>query len=162
MRGGPSTSATATAAIREGGGGIARGGGPSTCATATAATGGGPAGIATASAHIKAGRVKALGVSGPKRSQSLPDVPAIAEAGLPGYELTTLVGALAPKATPVAVVRKLSGALIKLSGTPEYKAFAALQGMEADLADTDKFSAEAPLELEHWRKVIALSGAKAD
>ena len=120
------------------------------------------AGIATASAHIKAGRVKALGVSGPKRSQSLPDVPAIAEAGLPGYELTTLVGALAPKATPVAVVRKLSGALIKLSGTPEYKAFAALQGMEADLADTDKFSAEAPLELEHWRKVIALSGAKAD
>jgi tripartite-type tricarboxylate transporter receptor subunit TctC len=101
------------------------------------------AGIATASAHIKAGRVKALGVSGPKRSQSLPDVPAIAEAGLPGYELTTLVGALAPKATPVAVVRKLSGALIKLSSTPEYKAFAALQGMEADLADTDNATCDA-------------------
>jgi tripartite-type tricarboxylate transporter receptor subunit TctC len=120
------------------------------------------AGIATASSHLKAGRLKALGVSGPRRSQSLPDVPAIAEAGLPGYELTTLVGALAPRATPPAVIRKLSNALMKLAGTPEYRAFATLQGMEADLADTDKFSAEAPLELEHWRKVIALSGAKAD
>ena len=90
-------------------------------------------------------------MTGPKRSQSLTDVPPIAEAGLSGYELTTLVGMLAPRATPPAVVRKLSNALMKLSSTPEYKAFAASQGMETDLADTDKFSAEAPVELEHWK-----------
>ena len=120
------------------------------------------AGIATAAGHIRAGRLKALGVTGPKRSQSLPDVPAIAEGGLAGYELTTMVGMLAPRVTPPAIVRKLSNALIKLSSTPEYKAFAAAQGMEPDFADTDKFSAEAAPDLEHWRKVIALSGAKAD
>ncbi len=120
------------------------------------------AGISTARGHIQAGRLKALGVTGPKRSQMLPYVPAIAEAGLPGYELTTMVGLLAPKATAPAIVRKLSNAIIKLGSTPEYKVFAANQGMEADLADTDQFSAEAPVDLEHWRKVIALSGAKPD
>ena len=120
------------------------------------------AGISTARAHIASGRVRALGVTGPKRSQTLPDVPAIAEAGLPGYELTTMVGMLAPKDTPPAIVRKLSNALIKLGSTAEYKAFAANQGMEPDLAETDKFSAEAAPDMEHWRKVIALSGAKAD
>ena len=87
---------------------------------------------------------------------------ALAEAAVPGYELTTMVGLLAPKATLPAIVRKLSNAIIKLGSTPEYKAFAANQGMEADLAETDQFSAEAPVVLEHWRKVIALSGAKPD
>lgn len=120
------------------------------------------AGIAPALPHIRGGRLKGLAVSGPKRSSSLPEVPAMTEAALPGYDLTTLVGVLAPRATPPAVVRKLSAAFMKLAGTPEYKAFAAVQGMEADLADTDRFSAEAPREQEHWRKVIALSGAKAD
>lgn len=120
------------------------------------------AGISTARAHIQAGRLRALGVTGPKRSQMLPDVPAIAEAGLPGYELTTMVGLLAPRAVPPAIVNKLSTALLKLGATAEYKAFAANQGMEADLAGTDKFSAEAPLDLEHWRRVIALSGAQPD
>lgn len=120
------------------------------------------AGISTARGHIAAGRLKALGVTGPQRSQMLPDVPAIAEAGLPGYALTTMVGLLAPRAVPPAIVNKLSNALLKLGGTAEYKAFAANQGMEADLAGTDKFSAEAPLDLEHWRRVIALSGAQAD
>ncbi len=95
-------------------------------------------------------------MTGPKRSQSLTDVPPIAEAGLPDYELTTLVGRLAPRATPPAMVRKHSNALMKLSSAPEYKAFAATHGMEAVLADTDKFSAEAPVELEHWKKMIAL------
>ena len=120
------------------------------------------AGISTARAHIAAGRLKALGVTGPQRSQMLPDVPAIAEAGLPGYALTTMVGMLAPRAVPPAIINKLSNALLKLGATAEYKVFAANQGMEADLAGTDKFSAEAPLDLEHWRKVIALSGAQAD
>ena len=120
------------------------------------------AGIATAQAQIRSGRLKAFGVTGPKRSQSLPEVPAIAEAGLPGYELTTMVGMLAPRATPPAVVKKLSNALIKLASTADYKAFAAAQGMEPDLADSERFSTEAPLDLEHWRKVIALSGAKPD
>ena len=120
------------------------------------------AGISTARGHIAAGRLKALGVTGPKRAQTLPDVPAIAEAGLPGYELTTMVGLLAPRATPPAIVRKLSDAIIKLGSTAEYKAFAANQGMEPELAETTKFSAEAAPDLEHWRRVIALSGAKAD
>ena len=120
------------------------------------------AGIATAQAHIRCGRLKACGVTGPKRSQSLPEVPAIAEAGLPGYELTTMVGMLAPRATPPAAVKKLSNAQVKLARTAEYKAFAAAQGMEPDLADSDRVSADAPLALEHWRKVIALSGAKPD
>ena len=120
------------------------------------------AGISTARAHIQAGRLRALGVTGSKRSALLPDVPAIAEANLPGYALTTMVGLLAPRAVPPAIVNKLSNALLKLGATADYKAFAANQGMEADLAGTEKFSAEAAPDLEHWRRVIALSGAQPD
>ena len=120
------------------------------------------AGIATAQPHIKSGRLKALAVSGPQRSQGLPEVPSMAEAGVPGYQLTTFIGMFAPKGTPDAIVKKLSGALAKLSRSPEFKTFSTVQGVEVEIAETEKFTAEGPGELEYWRKVIGLSGAKAD
>ena len=100
--------------------------------------------------------------TGPKRSQSLPDVPTVAETGLPGYELTSFIGVMGPKGLPQPIGAKLSAAMAKIAASREFRDFCATQGIEVDFADSDTFTKEAPAELERWRKVIAISGAKAE
>jgi tripartite-type tricarboxylate transporter receptor subunit TctC len=120
------------------------------------------AGIATALPHIKSGRLRAIAVTGPKRSQSLPDVPTVAETGMPGYEMTTWMGVFAPRATPPDVTAKLSRALVRIGNSPEFREFCAQQGVEVDVADEAVFTAEGPAELERWKRVIDLAGVKAE
>jgi tripartite-type tricarboxylate transporter receptor subunit TctC len=69
--------------------------------------------------HVKNGKLKALGVTGSKRAASLPDVPTIAEAGVPGYELTSWYGILAPAGTPPEIVGKLNKVLVEIVAMPE-------------------------------------------
>src|SRR5437899_3751606 len=82
--------------------------------------------------HMKSGRLKALGVSTSKRSPEIPDVPTIAEAGVPGYEAIVWIGLLARAGTPGEIVAKLNGEIGKLVRTDEVKKLLAPTGMEPD------------------------------
>src|SRR5215470_6248437 len=86
--------------------------------------------ITTTAPTVQSGQVRALGTTGPKRSSVLPDVPTIAEAGLPGYEATIWLGIMAPVGTPTAIIDKLNGEINTVLNRPETRAAWAKQGAE--------------------------------
>lgn len=116
------------------------------------------AGIATALPHLKAGRVRALGVTGPKRSQSLADVPTLAEAGLPGYALTTFMGFFARRGTPEPIARALSEALMQCADGAGFREFCGVQGVEPDIAGLTAFGAECAGEPDRWLPTLRSGG----
>jgi tripartite-type tricarboxylate transporter receptor subunit TctC len=112
--------------------------------------------------HVRSGRLRALGISSAKRSPGLPDIPTIAESGLPGFESVSWFALAAPAKTPRTIVDNLNAALTKAGQTPEIAAAVGAQGNEIPLlspAETDKFVRS---ELEKWRKVIATAGIKPE
>ena len=109
--------------------------------------------------HMKSGRLKALGVSTAKRSPEMPDVPTIAEAGVPGYEAIVWIGMLAPAGTPREIVAKLNGEIGKLMGTDEVKKLLAPTGMEPDPDTPAQFGAYLKADYDKWGKVVRDSGA---
>jgi tripartite-type tricarboxylate transporter receptor subunit TctC len=110
--------------------------------------------ISEAIPHAKAGRVIVLGVTGSKRSSALPDVPTIAEAGLPGYEFVTWHGVLAPKGTPAAIVALLNARLKDTLTAPEQTRFFEQMGFEVVASSPEEFAAHLKRESEKWGKVI--------
>jgi tripartite-type tricarboxylate transporter receptor subunit TctC len=117
--------------------------------------------LATAKAQIASGRLRALAVTGPRRSQSLPDLPTVAEAaGLPGYEFFSFNAVFVPASTPDDVVRKFSDALGAATRTPQFAEMAKAQGFESDFADVQAWSAAVPAEKKKWQDLIRISGAK--
>ena len=117
--------------------------------------------LATASANIKAGKLKALAVTTAKRSTALPDIPAVAET-LKGFEIDTWWGLVAPAGTPVDVVTRLNAAFVAALNSPEAKTrFAALMA-EPVASSPDQFGAFMKLELAKYEKVVKASGAKVD
>jgi tripartite-type tricarboxylate transporter receptor subunit TctC len=117
--------------------------------------------LATASANIKAGKLKALAVTTAQRSQVLPEVPAVAET-LKGFEIDTWWGLVAPAGTPKDVVAKLNQAFVAALNSPEAKTrFAAL--MAEPVANTpEQFGAFMKSELGKYEKVVKASGARVD
>jgi len=112
--------------------------------------------------HARAGRVQALGVSGAKRSPALPEVPTIAEAGVPGYEATTWNGLVAPVGVPKAIVAKLNAELNRaLASATLRQRFAAL-GAEPIGGTPQQFAELIRKEHAKWGEVIRRSGAKID
>jgi len=109
--------------------------------------------------HMKAGRLKALGVSTAKRSQEMPDVPTIAEAGMPGYEAVVWIGMLAPAGTPQEIIAKLNGEIGKLVRTDEVKKLLAPTGMEPAPDTPEQFAAYVKADYDKWGKVVRDSGA---
>jgi tripartite-type tricarboxylate transporter receptor subunit TctC len=109
--------------------------------------------------HVKSGRLNALGVSTAKRSPEMPDVPTIAEAGVPGYEATVWIGMLAPAGTPKEIVAKLNGEIGKLVRTEEMKKLLAPTGMEPDPDTPEQFGAYLKGDYDKWGKVVKESGA---
>jgi tripartite-type tricarboxylate transporter receptor subunit TctC len=119
-------------------------------------------GLNSITPHAKAGRVRALGVSGARRSEALPDVPTIAEAGVAGYEATTWNGIVAPAGVPKHVVAKLNGEINKaLASATLRERFAAI-GAEPSPTTPGEFGALIARENEKWRDVVKRSGAKID
>ena len=119
-------------------------------------------GLNSITPHAKAGRVRALGVSGAKRSEALPDVPTIAEAGVPGYEATTWNGMVAPAGVPKTVVAKLNSEINKaLASATLRERFAAI-GAEPSPTTPEQFAALIERENVKWRDVVKRSGAKVD
>ena len=109
--------------------------------------------------HMKSGRLKALGVSTAKRSPEMPDVPTVAQAGVPGYEAIVWIGMLAPAATPREIVAKLNGEIGKLVRTGEVKKLLTPTGMEPDPDTPEQFGAYLKADYDKWGKVVRDSGA---
>ncbi len=104
--------------------------------------------------QVKAGKIKALAYTGPKRHPSMPDVPTSAEAGLPGYDVESWFAVFAPAGTPPTIVNKLSSSIKKIVDSPDYRKKIEEQGGFAAYMDSpalDKFVSQ---ELATWAKVI--------
>jgi tripartite-type tricarboxylate transporter receptor subunit TctC len=110
--------------------------------------------ISEAIPHAKTGRIIVLGVTGSKRSSALPDVPTIAEAGLPEYEFVTWHGVLAPKGTPAAIAALLNARLKDTLAAPEQTRFFEQMGFEVVASSPEDFAAHLKRESEKWGKVI--------
>ena len=112
-------------------------------------------GMAPVEAFIKAGKLRALAVTGPKRLASAPDVPTMAEAGVPDYDLVSWYGVLAPAGTPKAIVDLLNADLRKTMQTPEVKAkFEASLGADTTVGTPDQFGAMLRREFATWGKLV--------
>ncbi len=112
--------------------------------------------------HIKSGRVRVLGVSGARRSPALPDVPTIAEAGVPGYETTAWGGIVAPAGTPREIIVRLSSEINKILSLPAVVERYNQMAFDITIAPPDALFERALRERPLWAKVIQRSGAKVD
>jgi tripartite-type tricarboxylate transporter receptor subunit TctC len=112
--------------------------------------------------HIKAGRMNALAVSGAARSPGLPDVPTVAESGLPGFEASTWYPVLAPARTPGAIVAKLNRQLVAIVETPQVRDQLVSSGVEPIGSSPAELASHIKSELAKWAKVIQVSGARLD
>ena len=112
--------------------------------------------------HVKAGRLKVLAVTGAKRSDLVPDVPTIAESGLPGYDAPNWYGVFAPAGTPAAIVTRLNAEINKAMATPEFIEHMRLEGAEAIGGPPAQFRTFFRGEVERWAPVVKSAGVKAD
>ncbi|MEI7673308.1 MAG: tripartite tricarboxylate transporter substrate binding protein [Deltaproteobacteria bacterium] len=103
--------------------------------------------------HVKSGKLRALGVSSEKRTEAVPDVPTIAEAGVPGFEVINWQGIVVPKKTPDAIIQKLNRALLDALKSPETIKALANQGLDAAGGTPEKFGALIKSEIEKYGKV---------
>jgi tripartite-type tricarboxylate transporter receptor subunit TctC len=111
--------------------------------------------------NVKAGQVRALGTTGEKRSALTPDLPTVAEGGVPGYEATIWLGLMAPKGTPDDVVNKLNAEVRRIVAKPAVKEAWQKQGAAPMSMSPKEFDAYLRKDIEKWAKVVKLSGAKA-
>ncbi|GKS74800.1 tripartite tricarboxylate transporter substrate binding protein [Acidovorax sp. SUPP950] len=112
--------------------------------------------------HVRSGKLRPIAVTTAKRSPELPDVPTIAEAGVPGYEATSWFGMFAPAGTPAPIVAQLNKALVKVLSQPETKKKLADQGAEPVSETPEQFAAFIQAESAKWGKVVKESGASVD
>jgi tripartite-type tricarboxylate transporter receptor subunit TctC len=118
--------------------------------------------IPTMAPNVRAGKLKALATSGKVRSQVLPDVPTVSEAGVPGYEAVIWLGVMAPAGTPQAIVQRLNAEITRAANAPEMKESWARQGAAAMAMTPDEFGRFLRDDIEKWSRIVKLSGAKAD
>ena len=111
-------------------------------------------GIATALPHVKSGRMRALGVSGGKRSQVVPDVPTVAEAGVPGYEFDVWYGMLYPAGVPKAIVQKANLEINRALQSPALAKRLASLGLEPAGNTPEEFRKLIDSEIAKWHKVV--------
>jgi len=120
-------------------------------------------GIAGMLPHIRSGKLRALGVTGSKRSPELPEVPTVAEAGVKGYEMVAWFGVAGPKGLPREIQMKLHGDLMRVIKTPEMQKALIAAGQEPAWQDTpERFFEFLKVESAKWGRVVRESGAKLE
>jgi len=118
--------------------------------------------LASATAQIKAGKLKALAVTTPQRAPSMPDVPTMNESGLAGFDVSTWFGVFAPAGTPPAVVARLNETMTSALRTPEMRERLARMGAEPAPMSSAQFAELVRRELAKYEKVVKFSGARVD
>jgi tripartite-type tricarboxylate transporter receptor subunit TctC len=112
--------------------------------------------------QIQAGRVRALALSAPQRSQALPEVPTMAEAGVPGHTMVAWWSVVAPATTPAPVIARLATEIARIGAAPDWQAALARQGISPMLRGPAELSAFLRAEAERWGAAVRASGATAD
>jgi len=112
--------------------------------------------------HIRSGRLRVLGTGGRERTPVLPDVPTIAEAGVPGYEAVNWIGLVAPAGTPPAIVAKLHSEVSAILDSPELQKQFATEGMDVMRMSSAEFGAFMAAEMGKWERVVKEGGIKAE
>jgi tripartite-type tricarboxylate transporter receptor subunit TctC len=119
-------------------------------------------GVATVLPHMTTGKIRALAVTGAKRSQAAPDLQTIAEAGVPGYEFDVWYGLLFTGGTPRDIVMKTNAELVRILKSPATAERYASAGLEPVTTTPEEFAAMIKSEIPKWQKVVKAAGLKAD
>jgi tripartite-type tricarboxylate transporter receptor subunit TctC len=120
------------------------------------------AGLATVLPHSRAGKVKALAVTGSKRAQIASEVPTVAESGIPGYQFDVWYGLVFPGGTPAAIVKKTNTEVVRLLKSPEVSGRFAGAGVEPITNTPEAFAKMIKDEIPKWRKVVKAAGIKVE
>ena len=118
--------------------------------------------VATATAHVRAGRLRALAVTTKSHTPIAPDLPTISEAGVPGYDVSSWYGLLAPAGTPPAIVARLQREVARVMRVPDVAEKLTSQGLDIVGSTPEEFAALVKTEIVKWAKVVKASGARAD
>ena len=118
--------------------------------------------MASLEQHVKAGKLRALGVTTPKRSPAMPNVPTVAEAGLPGFEVPLWYSILAPAGTPKEIVARLSGEVARALAVPETRERLTAQGFDVNYLNPEQMSDLIKHDIARWQKSIRDIGLKLD
>jgi len=118
--------------------------------------------LANSMQQVRAGKLRALAVTTAHRSTLVPDLPTLSEAGLPGFDISTWWGFLAPAGTPKEIIAKWNAEVARILATPEMKAFFAQQGAEPSPTSPEAFAAMIQREIPKYAKIVKESGAKVD
>ncbi len=112
--------------------------------------------------QVRSGRLRALAVTGAKRSSELPDVPTIAEAAIPGYDISTWFGVVAPAGTPMDVVTRLNATLVKIVGEKDTQTYLSAQGLEPATSTPDELGRIIQSEIPRFAKIVKTAGIKPE
>jgi tripartite-type tricarboxylate transporter receptor subunit TctC len=118
--------------------------------------------ISTIVGQVHAGKLKAIATTGKKRSTVTPDVPTVAESGVPGYEAPIWLGLMVPAATPKPVIEKLNAEVIKVLQSPDIKETWSKQGAAPMPMKPDEFDRFLRADIEKWGKLVKATGMKVE
>ncbi|HEU0203678.1 MAG TPA: tripartite tricarboxylate transporter substrate binding protein [Burkholderiaceae bacterium] len=119
-------------------------------------------GLGSSAQHVRSGRIKALAVAAPKRAEAFPDVPTAAEAGVPGYEVSTWYGLWGVKGTPKEIIDRMHAEVVKALQTPQIREVWTSNGSDTKTMTPAEFAAFLNQEMKRWAEVTRISGAKLE
>lgn len=120
------------------------------------------AGVATLRSYVGSGKMRVLAVTSAKRSPGMPDVPTIAESGLPGYETNTWNSVVAPRGTPRPVIERLNAAIAAVLAEPELRDRWSQQGIDADPGPPERLAGHIKAEIARFSKLVKATGLKLE
>ncbi|HTD90827.1 MAG TPA: tripartite tricarboxylate transporter substrate binding protein [Burkholderiales bacterium] len=118
--------------------------------------------LLTSMPHVRSGKLRAIGISSPNRSPQAPDLPTLAESGVPGFDATPWYGALGPANLPRAITTRLNTEIAAIVRAPDMQERFVAQGVDLTSSSPEQFVALIRAEVPRWRRIVLDSGARAD